>query len=164
MHELDDWSQLTDADGEPYDARPALTAIIRGETESGFAELWDRVHHQGDLGTAAYAVVAELVGMIASAPKPDWQAYAFIATVEERRHADNNPAVPKWLNDRYQRAWQDVLGPAFEHLRAAQDDLEVRSILATLAQAKGQRTIGSIALWTEGERQEALGEVGSPLI
>jgi hypothetical protein len=53
----------------------------------------------------------------------------------------------------------DVVQPATDHLRATDADLEVRSLLATIAQAKSQRTIGAISLWTEDERAQALGEL-----
>lgn len=90
--------------------------------------------------------------------EPDWRAYSLIATIDERRNALGNPPVPDWLQSSYATAMRELIQPALAHLRRAEDDLEVRSLLAVLAHAKGQRTIGSIALWTEDERLAALGE------
>ena len=159
MNDTGDWSRLTDANGEHYDPRGALKAIASGDTDNGYDELWQRVHHQGDLGTAAYAVVPNLVSLMSHRAKPDWRAYALIATVEERRKADRNPNIPDWLQGPYETAMRDVIGPALSHLRGVNDDADVRSLLAVLAHAKGQPTVGAIALWTEDERQEALGEI-----
>jgi hypothetical protein len=159
MNETADWSRLTDANGQPYDPRPALDAVANGDAAEGYNELWDRLHHQGDLGTAAYAAVPELVRLVQDAPLPDWRAYALIATIEEHREADGSPPLPQWLSERYAAALAEVVEPATGHLRTTDADLEVRSLLATIAQAKGQRTLGAISLWTEDERAEALGEI-----
>lgn len=159
MNATEDWSALTDANGDLYDPRPALNAIESGRGASGYKELWERVHHQGDLGSAAYAVVPPLTGLIRQASVPDWRAYALIATIEERLPAKGNPPLPEWLSGSYHSALQGVVQPALAHLQAAVGDLEVRSILAVLALAKGQRTLAAIAMWTEDERQEVLGEL-----
>lgn len=159
MNETGDWSRLTDANGDPYDPRGALKAVASGDADFGYDELWQRVHHQGDLGTAAYAVVPGLVRSMSDRAEPDWRAYALIATIEERRKADGNPGIPDWLKGSYVTAMSEVVQPALSHFRAADDDLAVRSLLAVLAHAKGQRTVGAIALWREDERQEALGEI-----
>jgi hypothetical protein len=60
---------------------------------------------------------------------------------------------------RYRAALQEVLDPALEHLRDAEANETILSILAVIAHAKGQRTLATIALRTENERQEALGEL-----
>jgi hypothetical protein len=159
MNEPGDWSRLTDANGDPYDPRGALEAIANGNAGEGYDELWQRVHHQGDLGTAAYAVVPELVRLMGNRKEADWRAYSLIATIDERRKAAGNPSVPDWLEGSYGTAMRELIPPALAHLRRAEDDLDVRSLLAVLAHAKGQRTVGAIALWTEDERQEALGEI-----
>jgi hypothetical protein len=159
MNETGEWLRLTDAYGDQYDPRPALAAIAQGNAGEGFEELWERVHHQGDLGTAAYAIVPELVRLMTDAAEPDWRAYALIATIEECRKAEGNPVIPDWLARPYETAIREVVQPALAHLRFADGDEEVRSLLAVLAHAKGQPTIGAIALWTEDERSEALGEL-----
>jgi hypothetical protein len=163
MNETGDWSRLTDAYGDTYDPRPALDTIRNGNADQACDELWQRAHHQGDLGTAAYAIVPELVRLMAEATEPDWRVYALIATIEERRKAGGNPSIPDWLAQSYEAAMREVVLPALAHLGAAENDAEVRSLLAVLAHAKGQPTIGTIALWTEDEREDALGELSCPL-
>lgn len=157
MTNAEQWSELTDASGQPYDPRPALAAVAAGDAGAGYDELWERLHHQGDLGTAAYAAVPELVRCVEGAPEPDCRAYALIATVEEERLSGSKPAIPLWLAEQYSAALERVVDPALRHLQIATEDETVRSILAVVAHARGQHTIGAIALWTEDERREALG-------
>jgi hypothetical protein len=159
MDETGDWSQLTDAFGDIYDPRPTLAATASGQADKAYDELWERVHHQGDLGTAAYAIVPPLVRSMANAAEPDWRAYALIATVEECRTTAASPPIPDWLARPYDEALREVVKPALAHLAIAKGDLEVRSLLAVLAHAKGQPTLAAIALWTEDERTEALDDV-----
>jgi hypothetical protein len=64
-----------------------------------------------------------------------------------------------WLVTPYEAAIREIVQPALVHLRHADGDAEVRSLLAVLAHAKGQPSVGTIALWTEDERREALGEL-----
>lgn len=159
MNNTGEWSLLTDSNGDNYDPRIAFDAITGGNADMGYDELWQRVHHQGDVGTAAYAVVPQLVGVMANSTEPDWRAYALIATIEERRMVEGNPSIPDWLAQSYDMAMREIIPTALVHLRVANGDAEVRSVLAVLAHAKGQPTIGAIALWTEDERREALGEL-----
>jgi hypothetical protein len=96
---------------------------------------------------------------MAERAEPDWRAYALIATIDERRNVSGNPPVPDWLEGSYAAAIRDVIKPALAHLADARDDVDVRSLLAVLAHAKGQSSIGAIALWTKDERREALAEL-----
>ena len=159
MNDSGDWARLTDAYGEIYDPRPALAGLASGNADQCYDELWQHAHHQGALGTSAYAVVPELVRLMGRAAEPDWRAYGLIATIEECRRGQGNLSIPDWLAGPYDAAMSKVVQSALNHLKDAEDDAEVRSILAVLAHAKGQHTIGAIALWTEDERSEALGEI-----
>ena len=158
MSSSEQWSSLTGSDGLPYDPRPAIDAIETGNADAAYAELGERLHHQGDLGTASYGALPELARAVDRASTADWRAYALAATIEEERHREDNPPVPQWLLEPYQTALNSFAESALKHLPDASQDEAVRSILAVLAHAKGQRTLGAIALWTEDERQEALGQ------
>ena len=47
---------------------------------------------------------------------------------------------------------------ALTHLREAEEDLPGRSLLAVVAQAKGQGNLALLALYAEDERREMLGQ------
>src|SRR3569833_3580026 len=114
MDDNPNWLRLMDAYGDPYDPRAAIAAIEHGDAEAGYNELWQRAHHQGDLGTAAYAVLPQLVRLMTQRPDPDWRAYALIATIDECPKVDGNPRVPEWLESSYDAAMNGVVLPALE--------------------------------------------------
>lgn len=153
------WAGLQGGYRRPYDVRPALHRFAAGDS-AVWDELWEELHHQGDIGEASYAAVPEIVRAYAARSEPDWNVYALAATIEEARHAGNNPALPAWLADDYIRAWKDLETRALADLPAANDDELVSSILAVLALAKGKRTLARMAMLTEDEREEMLGETG----
>lgn len=153
MHD-DPWLS---AYGEPYDPRPAIEAWRAGQVEDATDELWDKLYHQGTVNSASYAAVGEIVLMMQEQANPDWSAYSLVASIEEARLDDGNPPVPPELQQDYKNAWSAILPMALRDLAEAQEDLVVRSALAVVAHAKGQRTLATIALFTEDERVEMLG-------
>ena len=56
------WSELKGGYRIAYDPPPALAKLERdaGDAEA-WEELWNELHHQGDVGEASYASVPELV-------------------------------------------------------------------------------------------------------
>ena len=88
---------------------------------------------------------------------PDWNAYSFVASIEDGRLTEGNPPVPAEIEQDYKYAWAAILPLALRDLKEAQDDLVVRGALAVVAHAKGQHTLAAIALCTEDERVEMLG-------
>ena len=130
-----------------------------GDVATAWRELWEELYHQGDVGEASYAALPELVRVYAVRSVPDWNIYAYAASLEEARRNARNPAVPEWLRPEYEAALIELQALALREFSAAQEAELVRSIIAVLAFSKGCVTLGRIALWTEDERQEALGEL-----
>jgi len=118
--------------------------------------LWERLYHQGDVGSASFVAVPHLVDMLASLSRPDWNAYALIAAIEEAR-ISKGEMLPDSLALAYSKAWKAVLPLALRDLADASQDELVRSLLAVISHAKGQHSLGAIALCTEDERKEMLG-------
>ena len=146
-----------DANGTPYDPRPAIAAWRAGQASDAAQELWDRLYHQGTVNSASYAAVGEIVRMMKEQAEPDWNAYSLVASIEEGRLAEGNPPLPSSLEQDYEQAWAVIFPMALRDLGAAIDDLVVRSALAVVAHAKRQHTLATIALCTEDERVEMLG-------
>lgn len=140
MLELGDsrWKQLEGGYRIPYDAQPALLALADNKNdEEVWSELWENLHHQGDVGVASYAAVPQLVRIFGDGQR-NWQLYALIATIEVQRHKYGNPDLPLWLKEDYGKALGELLGFAAEDLLKESDDLFTRGILAAVAAAKGQ--------------------------
>lgn len=146
---------LSDVYGAPFDPEPAIERWVAGERREAAAILWERLYHQGDIGTASYAALPKLGRLLDTLAEPDWNAYALIATIEEARQ-NGGPAIPASLEQEYRTAWGSATQSALNDLAKETDDLVVRSAIAVLAHGKGQHTLAALALLTEDERKEML--------
>ena len=108
--------------------------------------LWNELHHQGDVGTASYAVAVRLINMRRSGVVFDWNFYALIACIEVCRFSSGNPPLPQWLEGPYRDAWEAVSALCWQDMQAeTQADL-LRAYLATLALAKGATNLGQMLI------------------
>ena len=98
---LDDkvWKNLKGGYGLQYDASPILRKLEitsrKEEQQDILKELWDELHHQGDVGIASYLALPQLV-KIAKEKKDfstDWIGLCLI--IEHQRHQPQNPTVPE---------------------------------------------------------------------
>jgi hypothetical protein len=145
MISLDDarWSHMTGGYRTPFDPRPLLNRL---QTEPDIAivwrELWDELHHQGDVGDASFAAVPILVKAYQERGVIDWNTYAIVAIIELARKVGGNPDVPPWLEQDYFHAIRELAEVgATEVLRATSPE-EVRAILGLIAIEKGLRIHG----------------------
>jgi hypothetical protein len=152
------WAKLQGGYRVPYDPRPALGRLEAGnEIPAAWAELWEELFQQGDVGEASYAAVPELVRVHRARGFADWNTYALVGTIELARDAERNPQLPAWLERSYQSAWDTLQRSAFEELPGATDDSLVRSILGFVALAKDQRNHGRLLLeFTSDEIEELI--------
>jgi len=157
---LDDpiWASLQGGYRVHYDPRKALRSLAQSrEVDAVWAELWEELHHQGDVGEASYATVPELVGIHAKRGIPDWNTYALVAVIEDARRAPRNPELPLWLKGSYDCALRQLADIGLHEIRGASEPELVNSIIAVLAFSKGQPLLGRFAIaFTEDERQELL--------
>jgi len=145
MLSLDDdrWVNFTGGYRVQCDPRPLLAKLEDGlDTEATWHELWDDLHHQGDVGEASFAAVPHLVRIYRKHVTPDWNTYAMVAVIELAREKGNNPAVPKWLEEDYFSAIQELAKIGAAEVLVANDTEAFRAILAIMAIAKGLRTHG----------------------
>ena len=160
--QMDDerWSDLEGGYCIRCDPRDALRRLASGDVALAWEELWVELYHQGDVGVASFAAVPELVRIHEARGIADWNTYALAATIEEARDNPNNPQLPEWLRSDYELAWRGLERLALSEFPAATDDNLIHSLIAVLALSKGRRTLGRMAMLTEDERQEMLGEPG----
>ncbi|MER8463335.1 hypothetical protein [Mesorhizobium sp. M1396] len=160
MSFLDDerWSGLRGGYKVIYDPRPALRALaLRYDDRSVWDDLWNELHHQGDVGDASYAAVVEIVRISEGQAPAYWGAYGLAATIEEARLLyDRNPPVPRWIEPHYQAAWRTLVHLALLDLATATDDVTVNCALAVVALYRGQFNLGRMAMCAEDERAEML--------
>jgi hypothetical protein len=107
-------------------------------------ELWNELHHQGDIGDASYAAVPQLVRIAGAAGARDWNFYGLLAIIEVERHRKGNSPVPAWLQSSYDEAWVLASHVAVADLSSSTDSLTIRAILGVLALAKGELKLGAL--------------------
>jgi hypothetical protein len=142
MLSLDDsrWDGLTGGYRSPFDPRPLLAKL---ETESDTAivwhELWDELHHQGDVGEASYAAVPHIVSIYRKRRAADWNTYAIVAVIELARTEGKNPAVPEWLASDYFQAIQELAETGSVEVLRTEEQEAIGAMLGIIAIAKGLR-------------------------
>ena len=136
------WQQLQGGYRTPFDASVPLTQLEAGKPV--WDQLWEELHHQGDVGEASYAAVPHLVRIAQAAVVRDWNVYALVALIEIERHRKNNPPLPDWLRPDYEEAWRDVITLALTDLAANKDPLTVQSALSIVAVGRGQLKLGAL--------------------
>ena len=143
MLSLDDprWKQLEGGYRVPYDASVPISRFERGEDV--WKELWEELHHQGDVGEASYAAVPHLVRIAAARSSRDWNLYALASVIEVERHRRRNPPLAPWLADAYAAAWQTLLSLALRDLATVQDPVSLRCMLGAVALARGELKLGA---------------------
>jgi len=144
MLSLDDaiWKELQGGYKIPYDVSIALRSMRDGIDV--WNELWNELHHQGDVGVASYAAVPQIVSIAAAAATRDWNFYGLLATIEVDRHRKSNPALPAWLKADYASAWVQASALALTDLRLEADSTSVQAILSVVALAKGELKLGAM--------------------
>jgi len=141
------WTKLLGGYGLPFDPRPLLSRLeTERDTASVWNELWNELHHQGDVGEASFAAVPHLVRIHRMRGMADWNTYAIGAIIELARNQGKNPDVPKWLKGDYFRAIRELAEIGATEIFRTGDADEVRAILSIMAIEKGLRNHGRFLL------------------
>jgi hypothetical protein len=152
------WSGLRGGYKVVYDPLPALRRLaLHYGDKSVWDELWNELHHQGDVGDASYAAVVEIAHISEGHASAYWGAYGLAATIEEARLVDGRyPPIPAWIKPHYKTAWQTLFELALRDLAVSADDPTVNCTLAVVALHRGRLNLGRMAMCTEDERAEML--------
>jgi hypothetical protein len=150
------WNHLTGGYKTPFDPRPCLQKIERREdAAAAWQELWEELHHQGDVGDASYAAVPELVRIHRGESAVDWNPYAMVAIIELARTESKNPEVPDWLQKDYFGSIQELARLGTKDVLSADEPETKRAILGVIAIAAGLRTHGKFLVeYSEDELLE----------
>jgi hypothetical protein len=155
MLELNDdrWLNMHGGYRALFDPRPCLAKLESGqETDAAWHELWEELHHQGDVGEASYAAVPHLVRIYRERLTPGWNTYAMVSVIELARTEGANPQLPAWLETGYFQAIQELAEIGVTEVLQVDDSGTVREILAVIAIAKGLRAHGKfLFLYSEDE-------------
>ena len=79
-----------------------IEVLFSGEFEDVHWEyLWNELHHQNDVGEAAYAVIPYLAKYAKENKSSNWNIWGFPVVVELARLDIENPAIPKEIEKSY---------------------------------------------------------------
>jgi hypothetical protein len=143
MFSLDDqrWPRLAGGYRLPFDPRLLFARLeANTDTKSAWHELWENLHHQGDVGEASYAAIPHLVRIYRKLGTIDWNTYAIVGVIELARTSGNNPEVPEWLKEDYFKAIRELAEVGAVEVLRAKSPEESLSMLSILATAVGART------------------------
>jgi hypothetical protein len=141
---LDDeiWKALKGGYKITYDVSIPLKQLKKtsdkNEIDKIYKELWNELHHQGDVGFASYLAVPQLVSIARENGLFDWNILALCTTIEQQRLLGNNPPLPTEYVDYYFEAWADLKRLIIENLAFVEDEITLRSALSALAACNRQ--------------------------
>jgi len=124
----------------PFDPRPLLKRLETDvDTKEVWQQLWDELHHQGDVGEASFAAVPFLVQSYSEGGGTAWNTYAIVAIIELARKEGKNPDVPQWIADDYFRAIQKLAKIGAKEVLKAEVGEDTRAMLSVIAIKIGLR-------------------------
>lgn len=143
MIQLDDkrWKDFNGGYRIPYDASIPLKSLEKASTteeiDAIFSEMWNELHHQGDVGIASYLSVPHLIRIAKEKKLFNFNLFGLIATIEIERHNDN-PPLPKEFETEYFQALREGIPELVMMGTGTHWDLVLTStILSALAVSKG---------------------------
>jgi hypothetical protein len=140
------WKGFDGGYRDRYDASIALSKLENGNVDVAqiWTELWENLHHQGDVGIASYATVPHIARIIRKRRLLDYNAFALVVVIELARGKGKNPEVPDWLQADYDLALKDIAQYGLENLNEEWDTETLQSVLGLVAILKGNRDLGEL--------------------
>ncbi len=136
------WKEFEGGYRLPYDASNPLRRLEQATTpkeiQSLYSELWNELHHQGDVGLASYFAVPHLVRIAIAKKLLDYNVFGLISTIEIERH-NSNPELPTEFEGDYLHALRKDLPKLIQMTLDQEWDLTLAStVLSAMAISKGQ--------------------------
>jgi hypothetical protein len=140
MLDLDDprWTRLEGGYRQPYDPRPVFARLKAGrDISTCWDELWEELHHQGDVGLASYASIPHLAEIATTLEPDDATVFTLVGTIALVAGKNQDPPVPDWLLPSYSDALRRLADVARERIAKLTDPQLVRSCLGLTALTAG---------------------------
>lgn len=141
------WKTLKGGYKVPYDVSEPLKALFKSESDleidSLIDELWNQLHHQGDVGLASYYAIPHLV-LLASGIRMRQHALNLlnlIVTIETARLNPNNPELPVGIEDDHDEAMHRLGILSFSLIKENWNLQIASTILSAIAVHKGEIAI-----------------------
>ena len=144
------WQEAEGGYRVPYDASVPLKELER-TTEPLvirriWKELWNELHHQGDVGLASYLALSQLVRIGRAKGLFDWNLVGLCCVIEQQRHLGKNPELPVEFQRYYEAGLNALKEFVQEHIRSDLDDPTFIASLSALATCSGRVKLGKAIL------------------
>lgn len=143
MIQLDDsrWQEFEGGYRIPYDASIALKRLEQTSAQEIvdqiFTELWEELHHQGDVGLASYLSLPHILRIAKEKKLINYNVFSLVTIIEIERHADN-PKLPSEYEEWYLRSLKKDIPELAKIVLEQQWDATLASaVLSALAVSKG---------------------------
>lgn len=140
------WATLSGGYKIPYNASNPLKKLRdtnrHDEIKAIFNELWDNLHHQGDVGSASYLAVTQLVPICITKKSLDWNFIGLCLLIEHCRLKEHNPEVPSEFQNVYFQSLADLERYLLLNFKSITDQTALRLTLALFATLSGQPGLG----------------------
>jgi hypothetical protein len=140
------WATLEGGYKIPYNASIPLLqlrlASDKNTTFPIFKDLWDNLHHQGDVDLASYYAIPHLVEICVATNNLDWNYVGLCLTIEHCRLSDNNPILPNDLHDVYFHSLNRLKAFLLENFENINDEGTLKLTLSFFATIKGFTALG----------------------
>lgn len=136
------WNDFEGGYRIPYDASVPLKKLEKANDEDTlnliFTELWNELHHQGDVGLASYFSIPHIIRIAKEKKLINWNIFGLIAIIEIERNKGNNPKVPEEFIDSYLKSLHDVQDLAKLAMEEEWDLSLAITTFSAIAASKGQ--------------------------
>jgi hypothetical protein len=140
------WSTLEGGYKITYDASTPLKKLQstndKTEVDNVFAELWENLHHQGDVGLASYLSVPHIVSTCIDKKSFDWNYIGLTLVIEHCRLSEHNPVLPTEYSKEYFNALISLEQYLLANFKSITDPDSIRFSLALFATLNGQAKLG----------------------
>lgn len=149
----DIWQKVNGAYGVPYDVSIPLSKLKDSNRDDDldalWNEMWDELHHQGQVGIASYLALPQIVQIGIDKEYIDFNLLAICCVIEQQRHAKGNPDLPDEYVEYYYEGLEQLKKLALIYLSRDTDDSTHIAALSALATCSGRLKLGKVLLQLE---------------
>jgi hypothetical protein len=144
------WAKLEGGYRIPYDVSVPLKLLEQSDNkeliESIWRELWNELHHQGDVGLASYLAIPQMARIAKSKKYFDSNLIGLCTIIEQQRHQLPNPVLPEEYIQYYLNGLRELTDIILDNIGHKMDDETYKLCLAGLATFSGRINLGKAIL------------------
>jgi len=147
------WSGLEGGYRTIYDASIPLERLEKtsdpNESDEIWAELWNELHHQGDVGLASYLALPQIIRIGKLKNIFDLNLLGLCLVIEQQRVLGNNPSLPIEFELYYKQGLEDMYLYTMDSIKKDLDKSTFTYAIAALATCKGLTKLGKAIMEME---------------